>query len=355
MCITFAKYTFFNNLPLKIYWKDQLRFISKMTPRRVLNMLKLYSSYEITKILKRPVVWGKPMTISFEPTTACNLRCPECPSGLRAFTRPTGNLKADFFKKTIDELHQDLQMLIFYFQGEPYINPSFLDMVSYAHEKKIYTITSTNGHFLSDENCKKTIESGLDRIIISVDGTTQEVYENYRKEGTLENVLQGAKNLVKWKKEMKASTPHIIFQFLVVKPNEHQIPEIYKLAEEIGIDEVKLKTAQVYDYSNGNDLIPTIEKYSRYKKQNDGTFTVKNKLLNHCWKLWHACVITWDGIVVPCCFDKDATHRLGDLKSTNFDTLWKDGPYDNFRKQLLLGRDKIDICTNCTEGCKVWA
>ena len=326
-----------------------------MTPRRVLNMLKLYSSYEITKILKRPVVWGKPMTISFEPTTACNLRCPECPSGLRAFTRPTGNLKADFFKKTIDELHQDLQMLIFYFQGEPYINPSFLDMVSYAHEKKIYTINSTNGHFLSDENCKKTIESGLDRIIISVDGTTQEVYENYRKEGTLENVLQGAKNLVKWKKEMKASTPHIIFQFLVVKPNEHQIPEIYKLAEEIGIDEVKLKTAQVYDYSNGNDLIPTIEKYSRYKKQNDGTFTVKNKLLNHCWKLWHACVITWDGIVVPCCFDKDATHRLGDLKSTNFDTLWKDGPYDKFRKQLLLGRDKIDICTNCTEGCKVWA
>ena len=68
-----------------------------MTPRRVVNMLKLYSSYEITKILKRPVVWGKPMTISFEPTTACNLRCPECPSGLRAFTRPTGNLKADFF------------------------------------------------------------------------------------------------------------------------------------------------------------------------------------------------------------------------------------------------------------------
>ena len=106
--------------------------------------------------------------------------------------------------------------------------------------------------FLNDENAKKTIESGLDRMIISVDGTTQEVYENYRKEGKLETVLQGARNVVKWKKQLNSATPHIIFQFLVVKPNEHQIPEIYKLAKEIGVDEVKLKTAQVYDYEHGN-------------------------------------------------------------------------------------------------------
>lgn len=133
------------------------------------------------------------MTISIEPTTACNLRCPECPSGLRSFTRDTGNLKEDFFRSVIEDLYKDLMYLIFYFQGEPYINPKFLDMVKYASSKGIYTITSTNGHFLNDENAKKTIESGLDRMIISVDGTTQETYENYRKEGKLETVLQGAK------------------------------------------------------------------------------------------------------------------------------------------------------------------
>ena len=228
-------------------------------------------------------------------------------------------------------------------------------MVKYAKDKGIYTITSTNGHFLNDVNAKKTIESGLDRMIISVDGTTQETYENYRKEGNLESVLQGARNIVKWKKEMNSATPHTIFQFLVVKPNEHQIDEIYKIAEEIGIDEVKLKTAQVYEYEQGNDLIPTIEKYSRYKKNTDGTYSVKNKLLNHCWKLWHACVITWDGLVVPCCFDKDAQHRLGDMKDKPFQEIWQGEDYDKFRKQLLKGRDQIDICKNCTEGCKVWA
>jgi radical SAM protein with 4Fe4S-binding SPASM domain len=295
------------------------------------------------------------MTVSIEPTTACNLKCPECPSGLRAFSRPTGNLKVDFFRKTMDELAQNLLYLIFYFQGEPYINPKFLDMVKYAHDKGIYTITSTNGHFLNKANARKTIESGLDRMIISVDGTTQETYENYRIGGRLDVVLQGARNMVAMKKEMKSKTPHLIFQFLVVKPNEHQIKDIYDLAEEIGIDEVKLKTAQVYDYKKGNELIPTIDKYSRYADQGDGSYKIKNNLSNECWKLWHACVITWDGVVVPCCFDKDATHKLGNLKETSFAELWQGEAYQKFRAQLLKGRDKIDICENCTEGCKVWA
>ena len=340
---------------MNLYISDTVNFIKKLTFRRVWNITLLYVSYQLTKLKGKPIQWGVPMTSSFEPTTACNLRCPECPSGLRSFTRETGNLKEDFFRTTIDDLYKDLMYLIFYFQGEPYINPKFLDMVKYASSKGIYTITSTNGHFLNDENAKKTIESGLDRMIISVDGTTQETYENYRKEGKLETVLQGAKNIVKWKKTLQSATPHIIFQFLVVKPNEHQIPDIYRLAREIGVDEVKLKTAQVYEYKNGNDLIPTMDKYSRYKQQKDGTYTVKNELLNHCWKLWHACVITWDGLVVPCCFDKDAIHQLGDLKKGTFREIWRGAQYHRFRTSLLKGRDQIDICTNCTEGCKVWA
>ncbi len=337
-----------------IYWQDSITFVKKLSFSKLINFTKVYISFVYSKLRKKPIQWGLPFTVSIEPTTACNLRCPECPSGLRSFTRATGNLKKDFFSKTVDNMYKHLLYMIFYFQGEPYINPDFLDMVNHAHKKKIYTITSTNGHFLNDENAKKTIESGLDRIIISVDGTTQEVYENYRKEGNLENVLQGARNLVRWKNELKSNTPHIIFQFLVVKPNEHQIPEIHKLAKEIGVDEVKLKSAQVYDYKNGNPLIPELAQYSRYRLNKDGSYSVKNKLLNHCWKLWHACVITWDGLVVPCCFDKDAKHKLGDLKKNELKEVFYNSEYQQFRKELFKGRDKIDICTNCTEGCKVW-
>ncbi len=340
---------------MELQLKDSLNFISKLSARRSLNAIKLYSSYYLSKWSGKVIQWGVPMTISMEPTTACNLRCPECPSGLRSFSRDTGNLKEDFFRKMMDQLSDDLLYLIFYFQGEPYINPAFLDMVAYASKKKIYTISSTNGHFLNDLNSKKTVESGLDRLIISIDGTTQEVYESYRKEGKLENVIAGTKNLVKWKKKLNSNTPHIILQFLVVKPNEHQIPEIKKLAKELEVDELKFKTAQVYDYKNGNPLIPDADNYSRYRKKPDGTYELKQFVSNSCWKLWHACVITWDGVVVPCCFDKDAKHQLGDLKTDHFRKIWHGNAYNSFRNSLLKGRDQIDICENCSEGCKVWA
>lgn len=339
---------------MRVNIHDILNLIRKLSLRKVGNVLRLLGSFYLSRWMGRPVLWGVPMSISIEPTTACNLRCPECPSGLRAFTRPTGNLKSNFYSNILDQLDKDLVFLIFYFQGEPYINPEFLSMVSYASRKGIYTITSTNGHFLDDANAKKTITSGLDRLIISIDGTTQSVYEQYRREGNLAKVLEGARNVVKWKKLLKSRTPHIIFQFLVVRPNEHQVDEVYRLAKEIGVDEVKLKTAQVYNYVNGNPLIPKNSKYSRYYQKADGTWAVKNKLLNQCWKMWHSCVITWDGRVVPCCFDKDAAHQLGDLKTQSFQEIWNGRAYRNFRSAILHGRDLIDICTNCTEGCKVW-
>src|SRR4051794_20802164 len=269
------------NTGMYINLNDSVNLLHKLTPKRVWNATKVWSSYQFSKLLKRPVQWGYPVSISFEPTTSCNLRCPECPSGLREFTRPTGMLKKDFFKETIDDVYKEILYLIFYFQGEPYLNPDFLEMVKYAHDKGIYTATSTNAHYLTDEKARKTVESGLDRLIISIDGTTQEVYQQYRVGGKLEKVLAGARNIIKWKKELNSKTPFVFFQFLVVKPNEHQIEDVKRLAKEIGVDQVRFKTAQVYDYeSDPNHLIPSLDKYSRYKKDANGTMQIKSGLNN---------------------------------------------------------------------------
>lgn len=336
-------------------WNDSRNLLSKLTFRRLINGAKVFGSFYVSRLLKKPVQWGYPVSISFEPTTSCNLRCPECPSGLRQFSRPTGMLQNDFFKRTIDDIHKELLYLIFYFQGEPYLNPDFLEMVKYASDKKIYTATSTNAHYLTDAVAKKTVESGLDRLIISIDGTTQDVYQQYRVGGNLEKVLEGARNIMKWKKELKSKTPFVFFQFLVVKPNEHQIEDIKRLAKDVGVDEVRFKTAQVYEYeTDPNNLIPTIDKFSRYKKNADGSYSAKNKLANRCWKLQHANVITWDGLVVPCCFDKDATHQLGNLKTQSFKEIWNNDNYRQFRNELMKSRKNIDICANCSEGVSVW-
>ena len=126
------------------------------------------------------------------------------------------------------------------------------------------------------------------------------------------------------------------------------------LAKNLGVDKVVFKTAQIYDYENGSELLTTIDKYARYKLLPDGTFAIKNKLDNHCWKMWQSCVITWDGSVVPCCFDKDAHHQLGDLKTMTFKQVWQSVPYRQFRGALIKSRKEIDICKNCTEGTKVF-
>jgi radical SAM protein with 4Fe4S-binding SPASM domain len=335
-------------------YRDLLNLLSKLTIRRAVNIIKVAWGYNISRLLKTPSVYGLPVTVSVEPTTSCNLRCPECPSGLRSFTRPTGMLEMNLFKSVSDQLSSDIMYMIFYFQGEPYLNRRFLDMVAYASSRNIYTATSTNGHYLDDESARRTVESGLDRVIISIDGTTQEVYEKYRIGGNLEKAITGAKNIIAWKKKLRSSTPYVIFQFLVVKPNEHQINEAKELARKTGVDKIVFKTAQIYDYKNGSDLIPSIDKYSRYKQDDTGAFSIKNKLMNHCWRLWHSSVITWDGQLLPCCFDKDAHYAMGNLVEQPFNVIWKSMPYMNFRKSVLQSRKDTDICTNCTEGTHVF-
>ena len=326
-----------------------------MTPLRFWNGLQLMGSYYLSKITKKPVHYGMPTSISLEPTTSCNLRCPECPSGLRSFTRPTGMLDETTFQKVIAMLRKRLTYLTFYFQGEPYLNPRFLDYVTYASRHRIYTATSTNAHYLDDEMAKKTVQSGLDRLIISIDGATQETYEQYRVGGNLERVISGTKNVIRWKKKLQSKTPYVIFQYLVVKPNEHQLEDVKQMALALGVDRINFKTAQIYDYENGSDLIPTVEKYRRYKPLPDGRWAIKNKLLNHCWKMWHSCVITWDGKIVPCCFDKDAQYTLGSLEALGFKQIWKGKAYQEFRQSLIRSRNEIEMCKNCSEGSKVWA
>ena len=314
----------------------------------------LYLSFYFSRITRNPWMYSMPITLSVEPTTRCNLGCPECPSGLKQFTRPTGELGEALYKKVVEEMAPDLMYLYFYFQGEPYMHPRFTDMVRYAADRGIYTVTSTNAHFLTERKAEETVRSGLDRILISMDGTTQETYAQYRIHGHLEKVLEGTRMLVEARRRLRSATPHIVIQFLVVRPNEHQIEEAREIARQLGVDDIVFKTAQIYDYASGHPLIPTIDTYSRYRKADSGEWELKNKLENQCWKLWHSAVMTWDGKVVPCCFDKDARYTMGNMQEKTFRSIWNSPSYIHFRQRLLQSRKAIDICTNCSEGTKVW-
>ncbi|WP_416377618.1 radical SAM/SPASM domain-containing protein [Algoriphagus persicinus] len=324
-------------------------FLRLLTFQKILNYALLAVSFQLSKFIGRPILWGKPTTLSIEPTTSCNLRCPECPSGLRAFSRPTGMLQGDHYKKTIEQVQGYLTWLHLYFQGEPFLNPRFLEMVAYADSKGIFTSTSTNAHYLQEEQVNEALRSGLKQLIVSVDGITQNIYEKYRVGGNLEKVQKGIKLLLSERKKSGQNFPRVVLQFLVTGQNEHQLPELKQWAKEMQVDELQLKTTQIYDFENGSELIPLELGYSRYVPVGNGKWKLKKKLENKCWRMWQGAVATWDGKIVPCCFDKDAKYVMGELKSQSLASIWSSLRYQSFRKQLLSDRSQIEICKNCTE------
>lgn len=329
------------------------RIISKLTIPRIMNFILMKLSYRWSLVSRSANHFAFPVSVSVEPTTSCNLRCPECPSGKREFSRPTGMMSSEMFDNILDQISQKVTWITFYFQGEPFLNPDFLSMVRKASDRRMFTSTSTNGHYLTDENVKKLLEAGLDKLIISIDGITQETYEKYRVGGRLKKVTEGVERLINAKRKAKVSSPFIELQFLVNSYNQHQIDGMKDYSRSIGADRVVFKTTQIYNSKN-SFLVPDDSSLTRYKKDPDGNLIIDSKLDNDCYRLWHSCVVTWDGSVVPCCFDKDASHPAGNLNNKSFKEIWNDEPLKLFRKSVLGNRSSNEICRNCSEGSKVY-
>lgn len=324
-----------------------LLFLKKINLIKLINLVKVYTSYFISNILKRNIYWGQPVSISVETNNLCNLKCIECYCGQDKITRPSGYIDFELYRKIVDESAQKLLNLFLYFQGEPFMHRQIFEFIAYAHKKNVFVTTSSNGHFFTDENARKTVLSGLDKLIISLDGTTQNVYEIYRKNGNIEKVIAGIKNIVRLKKELKSQKPYIVLQFLVLVINEHQITEIKHLAKELKVDKLELKSVQIYDFEQNIGLLPSNQKYNRYKKTTEG-YIIKSKLRNKCWRLWNSTVITWDGNILPCCYDKDAKYIFGNVKSSNISDILNNKNSKNFRIKILKSRKTIPICNNCT-------
>jgi radical SAM protein with 4Fe4S-binding SPASM domain len=149
--------------------------------------------------------------------------------------------------------------------------------------------------------------------------------------------------------------PIIILQFIVWRHNQHELAEVKKWAGNNGADSVQFKTAQVSYNKDIASLIPSIEKFSRYQKNSSGNYKLKSSIPNECWKMWHSSVMTWDGNIVPCCFDKDSEFKMGNIKNESLRSIWKNDKYKRFRQGILSDRKKNEMCLNCTEGLKIRA
>jgi radical SAM protein with 4Fe4S-binding SPASM domain len=187
----------------------------------------------------------------------------------------------------------------------------------------------------------------LKKLIVSLDGMDQDTYSEYRKNGDFNKVSMGIRNIA-GAIRTNHSPLRLEIQFLVNRFNEHQIPQARRFAAETRAS-LKLKSMQVIDMKNPVKWMPAGRKFRRYAEDN-GEFRINSTLPNRCMRLWFNPVITWDGKVIPCCFDKDAEFFMGDLNMDSLRTIWNGQPYKEFRKQVLTGRGEIGICRNCTSG-----
>ncbi len=310
-----------------------------------INLVLSGYSYLKSTITGRPDVIGLPPAVGVELTNNCNLNCPECHTGSGRITRSRGNMEIDLFKKIIKELKPYLYNLNLFFQGEPMLHPGFFSFLE--HSRDVFTTVSTNGHFLKQDNCEKILKSGLNKLIISLDGVDHNTYSAYRINGNIEEVMTGIKCISEIR-ERSGSSIKIEIQFLINRKNEHQIPQIKKLAKNLKVS-LRLKSMQINNKKDIAEWLPTNSRFGRYRLKN-GEYIIKNPLPDRCGRLWFNPVITWDGKVIPCCFDKNAEHVMGDLNQDSFSDIWNGPKYRIFRKSILSGRDMIEICRNCTSG-----
>lgn len=262
-------------------------------------------------------------------------------------TRARGFMDKDLFSKIINELRPYLLNANLYFEGESMLHQGFFEFLEVSGG--IRTTVSTNGHFLSAENAEKLAKSGLKKLIISFDGSDQETYSLYRRNGNLETVREGTRNVSEAIRR-SGSDLQLEVQMLVNRYNENQVDEVRRFARE-NKTRFRTKSMQIYDAASFSYWMPKDEKLRRYQLA-EGKYVIKSTLPRRCARLWFNPVITWDGNVLPCCFDKNANYNMGSLNDKSFREIWHGELFRKFRIDLLAGREKIPICMNCTSGLK---
>ena len=267
------------------------------TLKKLFNFLRI----ELQLRLGRTRVAGYPYEWEIDTTNVCQLKCPLCHTGLGTVNRHKGVMHFDLFKKTVDEIKDYCIWLSLYSWGEPFLNKEIDRYVAYAHKANIATMISSNlNKPLTPDMAERLIRSGLDVLIISLDGTTQEVYKVYRVGGYLDRVLDNIKLLVQKKNELGYKTPYLEWQYIVMRQNEHQIPEARQMAREIGVDGIVFKKV---DFPHGEDDPETAERWLPVAAEGlrkDQPFEKPYKENGvRCWRLWRSAVVNWDGRLRP--------------------------------------------------------
>lgn len=290
----------------------------------IINRAKLLRDF----LAKKEKVSGLPLAICLETINLCNLRCTMCAYNdmVAKKTRPVAKMKFPLFKKIIDEAAPFVELVYLHILGEPLLHPQMFKFIQYAKKKGIKVGFSTNVMLLDKAKSKKLLSSGIDYIILAMDGATKETYEKIRVGGHFKQVEKNIKTFLQMKKKIK-KPPFVVIQFIRVPENEKEADLFSKKWRGKGADAIRIK-----------NIIPARDKDRHGKPQT----------APYCFHIFCQLNILSDGTVVACCEDVHGYYPLGNVKNQSLKEIWN-GPKMRTlrRKNFQKKREEINICKTC--------
>jgi radical SAM protein with 4Fe4S-binding SPASM domain len=305
----------------------------------MMSLIKIINKRYIDFCVDKGIIprWGYPYKALIEPANFCNFKCPLCPTGNGSLIFKKEMMSFELFKQIIDHVKKYLLEVYLYGFGESLLHPDIFRMAQYLKKNKIQAIISTNASKIeSYADAKKIIESGFTKIIIAMDGFSQETYEKYRINGSFEQT----KNALIWLKQANKKYNKIaklVLQFIVMKHNEHEIESVIDFAEK---ENIKLRLKSVGARKEYQEqYLPVSSSINRYNWD-------KNKPRS-CPFMWQYVTINSDGTMDTCCKDPYREMLIGNIKTDSIIKLWKSPKFNDYRKRYLNGESLPKKCTDC--------
>ncbi|MFZ2487075.1 MAG: radical SAM/SPASM domain-containing protein [Anaerolineae bacterium] len=294
----------------------------------------------------------KPVRIRLEASSACQLRCPSCPTAQGIIAKSavgTGILKFSDFQTLLDE-NPDVREIGLSNWGEVMLNPQLLDILAYAHAKgvKINLSNGVNLNTASDEALEALVKYGVEEITVSIDGASQATYEQYRVRGHYDTVIGNIRKINTFKQQHGSATPRLNWQFVIFGHNEHEINQVKALCQELNMTfRPKLNWDAEFSPVRNREQVLLDSGLSATNREDDWEQT---HLFQQCLQLWNDPQVNWDGKVLGCCVNY--WQDFGGNVFTDGLSAALNNEKISYARAMLMGKvpDRADIpCSTCTK------
>jgi MoaA/NifB/PqqE/SkfB family radical SAM enzyme len=282
------------------------------------NLGKAYLHY----IKGSPKIPTMPAFLKIEISRCCYVRCKYCYEKKAEIFYPF-----PLYKVLVDKLKEYIFEVSLYDIGEPLLNDNVIDYIKYAHLQKIGTIISTSLSVKKpDYFWNNLVLSGLDYLIVAIDGVSEKVYKQYRNHGNLNLVFSNLNKI----KEIRLKNKNKLFiewQMIDLEWNRNEINAAKSLAKYFGCDTFRLITE-----ATGPRLKYNQEKIIRQK---------------NCLLPFIIFIVNAYNQVRPCYKIYYGNPMIGDLNHSSFEEIWNG-------EEIARIRDKCKIrsreyCNTCRE------